>query len=80
MNDYEVKFLEFNCDSPAGTAFSDVLEEGFKDVLYEYPFLSHWKIDYINRTESVFSGAKRVLPRIQANSPPFSRETDDCYS
>jgi hypothetical protein len=32
LNEYSVKFLEFNCDSPAGIAYSDVLEEGFNEL------------------------------------------------
>lgn len=51
MDDYSIKFLEFNCDSPAGTAYSDVLEDGFKDILKQYPALDSWKIDYYRRQE-----------------------------
>ena len=32
LNNYSVKFLEFNSDSPAGIAYSDVLEEGFHEI------------------------------------------------
>lgn len=71
MNDYDVKFLEFNCDSPAGTAFSDVLEEGFKDVLFDYPFLSHWKIEYINRTERFFQALKGCYREFRQAHPHF---------
>jgi len=49
LNNYSVKFLEFNCDSPAGLAYSDVMEDGFKELFKDYPFLSQWKIDYIDR-------------------------------
>jgi glutathionylspermidine synthase len=71
MNDYEVKFLEFNCDSPAGTAFSDVLEEGFKDILKSYPFLIHWKIEYINRQDRFFQALKSCYREFRQNHPHF---------
>ncbi|MFC2114941.1 hypothetical protein ACFLTU_00600 [Bacteroidota bacterium] len=51
LNDYSVKFLEFNCDSPAGIAYADVLEEGFQELFKEYPFLVDWKIQSIQRQE-----------------------------
>lgn len=71
MNDYEVKFLEFNCDSPAGTAFSDVLEEGFKDILKSYPFLIHWKIEYISRQDRFFQALKSCYREFRQNHPHF---------
>ena len=51
LNDYSVKFLEFNCDSPAGIAYSDVLEEGFQEIFREYPFLENWTIGSIQRQD-----------------------------
>ncbi len=71
MNDYEVKFLEFNCDSPAGTAFSDVLEEGFKDILKSYPFLIQWKIEYINRQDRFFQALKSCYREFRQNHRHF---------
>jgi len=53
MEDYSVKFLEFNCDSPAGTAYSDVMEEGFRQFLDRYPVLDDWKFHYYMRQEQL---------------------------
>lgn len=71
MNDYEVKFLEFNCDSPAGTAYSDVLEDGFKEILSSYPFLDHWKIEYINRQERFLLSLRACYKEFKKSHPNF---------
>lgn len=71
MNDYEVKFLEFNCDSPAGTAYADVLEDGFKEILNSYPFLDHWKIEYINRQERFFQAIRSCYKEFRQSHPQF---------
>ncbi|MBD3288319.1 hypothetical protein GF337_05905, partial [candidate division KSB1 bacterium] len=55
MQDYDIRFLEFNCDSPAGTAYSDVLEDGFHNYLEKYNFLIHWKIKYSNRQDQLLN-------------------------
>lgn len=49
MDNYTVRFLEFNCDSPAGLAYSDVMEDGFKELFKQYQFLKEWKIEYFRR-------------------------------
>jgi len=69
MNDYEVKFLEFNCDSPAGTAYSDILEDGFKTILDSYPFLHLWKIEYINRQERFLTALKACYKEFRQAHP-----------
>ncbi len=51
QNEYSIKFLEFNCDSPAGIAYSDVLEEGFHEIFQGFPFLRAWKIRSLRRQE-----------------------------
>ena len=51
MQNYTVRFLEFNCDSPAGLAYSDVMEDGFKELFKAYSFLKEWKIDYVRRQD-----------------------------
>jgi len=71
MNDYEVKFLEFNCDSPAGTAYSDVLEDGFKEILKSYEFLDLWKIEYINRQERFFQAIRSCYKEFRKVHPQF---------
>jgi len=71
MNDYEVKFLEFNCDSPAGTAYADVLEDGFRGILNSYPFLDHWKIEYINRQERFLHSLISCYKEFRKTHPDF---------
>jgi len=71
MNDYEVKFLEFNCDSPAGTSYSDILENGFKALLNKYEFLSQWRIDYTNRQERFWEALKTCYREFRENHPSF---------
>jgi glutathionylspermidine synthase len=71
MNDYEIKFLEFNCDSPAGTAFSDVLEEGFREIMNSYPFLGQWKLEYINRQELLFQALRSCYKEFRYSHPHF---------
>jgi glutathionylspermidine synthase len=71
MNDYEVKFLEFNCDSPAGTSYSDVLENGFKEILSKYEILDKWKIEYINRQERFFQAIKSCYNEFRQSHPHF---------
>jgi uncharacterized circularly permuted ATP-grasp superfamily protein len=51
LNEYSVKFLEFNCDSPAGIAYADVLEDGFRELFREYPLFENWKISYTKRQD-----------------------------
>ncbi len=55
LNEYSIKFLEFNCDSPAGIAYSDIQEEGFRKLFGMYPFLERYNIEYINRQQKVGS-------------------------
>jgi hypothetical protein len=46
-----LKFLEFNCDSPAGIAYADVLEEGFKLLFRDFAFLEKYRIQYARRQD-----------------------------
>lgn len=55
LNEYSIKFLEFNCDSPAGIAYSDIQEEGFRELFGMYPFLERYHIGYINRQQMLLS-------------------------
>ncbi|MCK5137330.1 MAG: glutathionylspermidine synthase family protein [Bacteroidales bacterium] len=55
MNGESLKFLEFNCDSPAGIAYSDIQDEGFRELLGMYPFLEKYNIEYINRQHILLS-------------------------
>lgn len=55
LNDYSIKFLEFNCDSPAGIAYADVMEDGFREIFKIYPFLENFSIQYARRQELLLS-------------------------
>jgi glutathionylspermidine synthase len=71
LNDYQVKFLEFNCDSPAGTAYADVLEEGFQELLQGYSFLEQWDTDYINRQEHLLQALLGCYGEFRQAHPHF---------
>ncbi|MFO7932640.1 MAG: hypothetical protein R6U78_01055 [Bacteroidales bacterium] len=68
----DLKFLEFNCDSPAGIAYADVLEEGFREIFRGYPFMQRYRISYASRQEILlrsllecyreFRGSHRRMP------------------
>ncbi len=56
LHDYSLKFLEFNCDSPGGTGYVDIVHEGFLE-LFERNGLSHHhslsasgRLDILSRT------------------------------
>jgi hypothetical protein len=53
LHDYDIKFLEFNTDSPAGMAWTDVLYEALRD-----------KVDLPRVTEVFSTGYTPVLPEV----------------
>lgn len=55
LNDYSIKFLEFNCDSPAGIAYSDIQEDGFRKLLAMYPFMDTYDVEYMPRQQMLIS-------------------------
>jgi glutathionylspermidine synthase len=55
LDHHSIKFLEFNCDSPAGIAYADVLEDGFRERFKNYPFLQEYVIDYARRQEMLLN-------------------------
>ena len=71
MQNYSVRFLEFNCDSPAGIAYSDVLEEGFKALFKELPFLNNWKIEYYDRQGKLLNTLLACYNEFRARHPSF---------
>ena len=71
MHNYSVRFLEFNCDSPAGLAYSDVMEDGFKELFKEYPFLKEWKIDFIRRQDRLLKTLLCCYNEFKQNKPDF---------
>ena len=70
-----LKFLEFNCDSPAGIAYADVLEEGFQEIFRGYPFLNSYRIRYARRQDMLLASLLhcyrefRVLHRHMPEKP-----------
>lgn len=49
LQGYSIRYLEFNCDSPAGTAYSDIMEQGFSKLFEDYPFMKQWEIVFVHR-------------------------------
>jgi len=50
-----IKFLEFNCDSPAGIAYADVMDDGFRVLFEDYPFLSRYRVEIDRRQQELLS-------------------------
>ena len=69
LNDYSIKFLEFNCDSPAGIAYSDVMEEGFREILNEYPFMWDWKVESIQRQDLLLNSLLKCYNQFRVEKP-----------
>jgi uncharacterized circularly permuted ATP-grasp superfamily protein len=66
-----IKFLEFNCDSPAGIAYSDILEEGFRASLEEYPFMDGFRVEYIHRQKALLSSLLECYGEFRSRHPHF---------
>jgi uncharacterized circularly permuted ATP-grasp superfamily protein len=47
----QLKFLEFNCDSPAGIAYADIQEQGFRLLFENYPFMKQYRVGYMIRQQ-----------------------------
>ena len=69
LNEYSIRFLEFNCDSPAGIAYSDVMEEGFHEIFREYPFLRDWKLQSIYRQDLLLDSLLKCYGQFRSHSP-----------
>ncbi len=66
-----MKFLEFNSDSPAGMAYSDIMEAGFYNLFGEYPFLKNWEINFMNRQELLFEALITCYSEFRTENPSF---------
>ena len=75
MDDYDIQFLEFNCDSPAGTAYADVLEEGFAKFLDKYSILDYWKIKYYTRQEPLLNALIACYNEFKGSKRPSKKPT-----
>jgi hypothetical protein len=69
LNEYSIKFLEFNCDSPAGIAYSDVLEEGFHEVFRKFGFLEKWQIRSMRRQELLLASLLKCYGQFRSRRP-----------
>ncbi len=71
MNDYSVKFLEFNCDSPAGMSYTDIVETGFRQILNRFPVLDSWEIEYVSRNQLVLDALITCYDEFRASHTSF---------
>jgi len=69
MDGDNIKFLEFNCDSPAGIAYADIMEEGFRELFRNYPFLNEWNITYFHRQELLLEALLECYREFQSGHP-----------
>jgi len=69
MEDYTIKFLEFNCDSPAGTSYSESLEMAFKELSKNFPFLHAWKIEYTERHQNLLNALITCYDEFRTQKP-----------
>ncbi len=68
LNEDAVKFLEFNCDSPAGIAYADILEDGFRALFMEYPLFKNWRITYSRRQDLLLNSLLRCYAQYRSNA------------
>jgi glutathionylspermidine synthase len=71
MNGYDIKFLEFNCDSPAGSSYADVIESAFKALLEKMSVLKRWQIDYVNRQEHLLNALLQCYAEFRSRHTHF---------
>lgn len=69
LEGYSLKFLEFNCDSPAGIAYADVLEDGFKMLFLNFDFLDKYKIRFIKRQDNLLASLLRSYSEFRTTHP-----------
>jgi len=71
MSGYDIKFLEFNCDSPAGSSYADVIESAFKTLLEKMSVLKRWQIDYVNRQEHLLNALLQCYAEFRSQYTQF---------
>jgi hypothetical protein len=69
LNGYSLKFLEFNCDSPAGIAYADVMDDGFRELFNEYPFLQDWNITFTRRQDILLDSLLSCYAEFRSRRP-----------
>ena len=71
LENSSIKFLEFNCDSPAGIAYADVLEDGFRERFKNYPFIQDYRIEYARRQEILLDSLLHSYGEFRASRKGF---------
>jgi len=69
QGDMSIKFLEFNCDSPAGIAYADIQEDGFRELFKNYPIFNNWKINYFRRQERLLNALVKCYNEYKVGKP-----------
>jgi len=69
LDNYSLKFLEFNCDSPAGIAYADVMEDGFRELFNRYPFIRDWEITFTRRQDLLLDSLLRCYSEFRSRQP-----------
>jgi uncharacterized circularly permuted ATP-grasp superfamily protein len=67
----QVKFLEFNCDSPAGIAYADIQEQGFRLFFENYPFMKQYQIGYMIRQQILLDSLLQCYREFRINRTHF---------
>jgi len=68
LSDYSITFLEFNCDSPAGIAYADIQEAGFRELFKGNPVFENWKIDYFRRQERLLNALLKCYSEYRSSA------------
>ena len=71
MSGYDIKFLEFNCDSPAGSSYADVIESAFRALLEKMSVLKRWQIDYVNRQAHLLNALLQCYAEFRSRHTQF---------
>ena len=69
QNGLSVKFLEFNCDSPAGIAYADIQDDGFRELFKSYPIFDGWKVNYFRRQERLLNALVKCYNEFRSGRP-----------
>jgi hypothetical protein len=73
LHDQSIRFLEFNCDSPAGTAYSDIMEAGFFRLMENFPFIKKWEVESMNRQELLLDSLLQCYHEFREKEKSFPK-------
>ena len=74
LDGYSITFLEFNCDSPAGIAYADGQEAGFRELFKDNPVFKNWKIDYFRRQERLVNALMKCYGEYRSGEPSLPKK------